>query len=103
MQPATNTEQHYRFTHPERERACPLFNSFIMWGVRHYEVEKKWKRGKKLKKGKERKSEGVVGRGNRLPEGIMGFGKQEACMYACFGSSCWVMLQMYASFFQGPS
>lgn len=36
----------------KRERACPLFNSFIMWGVRHYEVEKKWKRGKKLKKGK---------------------------------------------------
>ncbi len=46
MQPATNTEQHYRFTHPERERACPLFNGFIMWGVRHYEVEKSKKEGK---------------------------------------------------------
>lgn len=47
MQPATNTEQHYHFTHPEREREpVPLFNSFIMWRVRHYEVEKSEKEGK---------------------------------------------------------
>lgn len=75
----------------KRERACPLLNSFIMWGVRHYEVEKKWKRGKKLKKGKERKSEAVVGRGKRLPEGIMGFGKTRS-LYVCV---FWILVLGY--------
>ncbi len=44
----------------------------------------KWKKVKKREKIKERKGKkewGVVGRGNLLPEEIMGFSKQEACMH----------------------
>jgi len=53
MQPATNTEQHYHFTHPERERES--LSPCLTVSLCEECVTMRWKKVKKKEKIKERK------------------------------------------------